>query len=121
MDSSSPPSPTMSEGTLTPITQDDSVASRPALSSAKLSASALDHASAPGGQASAEPMAADAQRPKEALTKLLNGKEKEWTAIAEKKGPIQLLDLPVDILKAIIDHVRVHPCVAAVMSAANRP
>ncbi|GME22108.1 Armadillo-like helical [Neofusicoccum parvum] len=50
-------------------------------------------------------MAADAQRSKEALTKLLNGKEKEWTAIAAKKGPIQLLDLPVDILKAIIDHL----------------
>lgn len=62
-------------------------------------------------------MAADAQRPKEALTKLLNGKEKEWTAIAEKKGPIQLLDLPVDILKAIIDHVRAHPCEAVVLSA----
>ncbi|KAL0260089.1 hypothetical protein SLS55_005834 [Diplodia seriata] len=98
----------MSEGTLTPITQDDSVASRPALSSAKLAAPAahaLDHEATPGGQASAEPMAADPQRPQEALTKLLNGKAKEWTAIAEKKGPIQLLDLPVDILKAIIDHL----------------
>ncbi|EKG10480.1 Armadillo-like helical [Macrophomina phaseolina MS6] len=101
----------MSQGTITPVTQDESVASRPALSTAKpanasaTAAAAVDHDPVSNGQASAEPMATDAQRPKEALTKLLNGKEKEWTAIAEKKGPIQLLDLPVDILKAIIDHL----------------
>ncbi|KAL1623976.1 hypothetical protein SLS56_008028 [Neofusicoccum ribis] len=111
MDSSSPPSPTMSQATITPVSADDAVATRPAPSSAKAAttsvaaASAFDHEPAPSGQASAEPMAADAQRSKEALTKLLNGKEKEWTAIAAKKGPIQLLDLPVDILKAIIDHL----------------
>lgn len=117
----------MSQGTITPVTQDESVASRPALSTAKpanasaTAAAAVDHDPVSNGQASAEPMATDAQRPKEALTKLLNGKEKEWTAIAEKKGPIQLLDLPVDILKAIIDHVRAHPCEAAMLSAADRP
>lgn len=126
MDSSSPPSPTMSQGTITPVTQDEPVVSRPLLSikpanASVTAATALDHEPVPNGQASVEPMAADAQRPKEALTKLLNGKEKEWTAIAEKKGPIQLLDLPVDILKAIIDHVREHPCEAAMLSAANRP
>jgi len=48
------------------------------------------------------------------ITKLLKGKEREWTAVAEKKGPLRLLDLPVDILQEIITHVSVqysiHPC-----------
>ncbi|KAE9988919.1 hypothetical protein EG328_005629 [Venturia inaequalis] len=40
---------------------------------------------------------------KTALMRSLNGKEKEWTAVAEKKRPLQLLDMPVDILKEIIE------------------
>lgn len=43
---------------------------------------------------------------KTALLLSLNGKEKEWTAVAEKKRPLQLLDMPVDILKEIIEKVR---------------
>jgi hypothetical protein len=43
---------------------------------------------------------------KAALVRSLKGKEKEWTVVAEKKRPLQLLDLPVDILKEIIDKVR---------------
>lgn len=39
------------------------------------------------------------------LAKLLQGKEKEWAAVAEKQGPLQLLDLPVDILKEIVKEV----------------
>lgn len=39
------------------------------------------------------------------LSKLLKGKEEEWTAVAQKKGPLQLLDLPMDILKEIIKEV----------------
>lgn len=39
--------------------------------------------------------------PKQSLSKLLKGKEKEWAAVA-RKGPLRLLDLPVDILKEII-------------------
>jgi hypothetical protein len=39
------------------------------------------------------------------LARLLHGKEKEWSAIAEKSGPLQLLDLPIDILKEIVNHI----------------
>lgn len=39
------------------------------------------------------------------LSKLLKGKEEEWTAVAQKKGPLQLLDLPVDVLKEIVKEV----------------
>ena len=39
------------------------------------------------------------------LAKLLQGKEKEWAAVAERNGPLQLLDLPVDILKEIIREI----------------
>lgn len=42
---------------------------------------------------------------KAALVKSLKGKEKEWSVGDEKKRPLQLLDLPVDILKEIIDKV----------------
>jgi hypothetical protein len=39
------------------------------------------------------------------VARSLKGKEKEWIAVAEKKRPLQLLDLPVDILKEIIEKV----------------
>jgi hypothetical protein len=42
---------------------------------------------------------------KPAVARSLKGKEKEWTAVAEKKRPLQLLDMPVDILKEIIEKV----------------
>lgn len=42
---------------------------------------------------------------KPAVAKSLKGKEKEWTVVAEKKRPLQLLDMPVDILKDIIEKV----------------
>jgi hypothetical protein len=42
---------------------------------------------------------------KAAAVRSLKGKEKEWTAVAEKKRPLRLLDLPVDILKEIIEKV----------------
>lgn len=43
--------------------------------------------------------------PKRTMSKLLKGKEKEWSSIADKKGPLKLLDLPVDILREIINQV----------------
>jgi hypothetical protein len=46
---------------------------------------------------------------KAALLRTLKGKEKEWIAVAEKKRPLQLLDMPVDILKEIIEKVRPAP------------
>ncbi|KAF2459352.1 hypothetical protein BDY21DRAFT_189261 [Lineolata rhizophorae] len=42
------------------------------------------------------------------LSRLLKGKEKEWSAVTdkkEKKGPLRLLDLPVEILKEIINQL----------------
>lgn len=39
------------------------------------------------------------------ISRLLQGKEKEWAAVADRKGPLQLLDLPVDILKEIVREV----------------
>ena len=39
------------------------------------------------------------------LSKLLKGKEEEWAAVARKKGPLKLLDLPMDILKEIVKEV----------------
>ncbi|SLM39943.1 hypothetical protein LPUS_10611 [Lasallia pustulata] len=37
--------------------------------------------------------------------KLLKGKEKEWESMVQRARPLQLLDLPVDILKEIIKEV----------------
>jgi hypothetical protein len=39
------------------------------------------------------------------MSSLLKGREKEWTAVAEKKGPLRLLDLPMDVLKEIVKEV----------------
>lgn len=40
------------------------------------------------------------------LLDLLKGKEKEWAAARRKGAPLELLDLPLDILKCIIKEVR---------------
>ena len=45
------------------------------------------------------------------MIQLRTGKEKAWAAIVHKKGPLQLLDLPMDVLKDIIKeviHVKMH-------------
>ncbi|KAL9046210.1 MAG: hypothetical protein Q9214_000895 [Letrouitia sp. 1 TL-2023] len=47
----------------------------------------------------------DESRPQVIVKKLLKGKEKEWTATVEKDRPLQLLDLPLDILKEIVKEV----------------
>lgn len=39
------------------------------------------------------------------MMQLLKGKEKAWTAIAQREKPLQLLDLPMDVLKDIIKEV----------------
>jgi len=56
-------------------------------------------------QASHERALSGAVTPAEKMAQLLNGKEKEWAATAEKRGALQLLDLPVDILREIIKEV----------------
>ena len=42
---------------------------------------------------------------KDKVAKLLKGKEREWEAVVKKDRPLQLLDLPVDVLKEIIKEV----------------
>ncbi|KAG9237617.1 hypothetical protein BJ875DRAFT_453323 [Amylocarpus encephaloides] len=39
------------------------------------------------------------------MSNLLKEKEQEWTAVAEKQGPLRLLDLPMDVLKEIVKEV----------------
>ncbi|RDL36745.1 Uncharacterized protein BP5553_06097 [Venustampulla echinocandica] len=39
------------------------------------------------------------------ISSLLKDKEQEWTAVAEKKGPLRLLHLPMDVLKEIVKEV----------------
>jgi hypothetical protein len=41
-----------------------------------------------------------------AVSKFLGGKEQEWKAVTERKGPLTLLELPVDILRLIVKEVR---------------
>jgi len=40
------------------------------------------------------------------ISNLLKDKEQEWRAVAERKGPLRLLDLPMDVLKEIVKEVR---------------
>lgn len=47
-----------------------------------------------------------AAEPRAKLLCLLKGKEKEWAAARNKDGPLELLDLPLDVLKCIINEVR---------------
>jgi hypothetical protein len=45
--------------------------------------------------------------PRAKISSLLKDKEKEWTAVVEnRKGPLRLLDLPMDVLKEIVKEVR---------------
>ena len=46
---------------------------------------------------------------KDKASKLLKGKEKEWGSVVQRAKPLQLLDLPVDILKEIIKEVSCRP------------
>src|SRR4051794_27706519 len=39
------------------------------------------------------------------ISNLLKDKEQEWKAVAERKGPLRLLDLPMDVLKEIVKEV----------------
>lgn len=51
--------------------------------------------------------AKEASETKAGPARLLKGKEKEWAAVvANKKGPLRLLDLPMDVLKEIVKEVR---------------
>ncbi|CCU76824.1 F-box domain-containing protein [Blumeria hordei DH14] len=43
--------------------------------------------------------------PRAKISDLLKDREIEWTAIVAKKGPLQILDLPIDILKLIVKEI----------------
>lgn len=43
------------------------------------------------------------------ISNLLKEKEHEWAAVAKKEGPLQLLDLPLDVLKEIVKEVSFWP------------
>lgn len=40
------------------------------------------------------------------ISELLKEKEREWTEVVRKAGPLQLLDLPLDLLSEILREVR---------------
>ena len=40
------------------------------------------------------------------ISKFLKGKEREWEAVSQRKGPLTLLELPVDVLRLIVKEVR---------------
>jgi len=76
------------------------------------------HSTPAGGQAStmSDPLTDGGPRGdglvRKKLSKLLKGKEEEWTAVAQKKGPLQLLDLPMDVLKEIVKEVWQSCCIS---------
>ncbi|KUJ22578.1 uncharacterized protein LY89DRAFT_574788 [Mollisia scopiformis] len=43
--------------------------------------------------------------PRTKISSLLKDKEQEWASVVEKKGPLRLLDLPMDVLKEIVKEV----------------
>jgi len=61
---------------------------------------------APGCQASSEKIERAGIDARTKISNLLKDKEQEWTAVMEKKGPLRLLDLPIDVLKEIVKEVR---------------
>jgi hypothetical protein len=61
---------------------------------------------APGCQASSEKIERAGIDARTKISNLLKDKEQEWTAVMEKKGPLRLLDLPMDVLKEIVKEVR---------------
>ena len=109
---SSPPSTPRSSGATTPLAYDENFTSSTPSSPEDVNSSLEvvgdeeEHLASPysilGDGANAE----EEHTPKQSLSKLLKGKEKEWAAVA-RKGPLRLLDLPVDILKEIIHQVSI--------------
>lgn len=110
---SSPPSTPRSSGATTPLAYDENFTSSTPSSPEDVNSSLEvvgdeeEHLASPysilGDGANAE----EEHTPKQSLSKLLKGKEKEWAAVA-RKGPLRLLDLPVDILKEIIHQVSIN-------------
>ena len=41
----------------------------------------------------------------EKMSELLKDRDGEWKSVAERKRPLQLLDLPIDVLKEIVKEV----------------
>jgi len=111
-------SPESSTGTTTPVAGDEEVPERTETMSTSTPGHSSDsHIRPPAAEVDDEAPteqtpegcaeAKEGSSAKDTLKRLLKGKEKEWTAVAEKKGPLRLLDLPVDILREIINQVSV--------------
>ncbi len=66
-------------------------------------ASAANGATAPKAQATLHSTLDDDVKNK--ISRLLKGKEREWTSVREKEGPLRLLDMPTEILYGIIKEV----------------
>lgn len=45
------------------------------------------------------------QTPEHIISSLLGDKQHEWNALTSKRGPLRLLDLPVDVLNLVIKEV----------------
>lgn len=45
------------------------------------------------------------ESPIEKMARHLKGKERDWAIATKKEGPLQLLDLPLDVLKIILKEV----------------
>jgi hypothetical protein len=43
------------------------------------------------------------------LSKFLKGKEREWKAVSDRKRPLTLLELPVDILRLVVKEASFAP------------
>lgn len=84
-----------------------SAASQPtsSMKSTELSDDAGAYQMGPAASVTAELVKTNAVDPRTKISSLLKNKEQEWAAVMEKKGPLELLDLPMDILKEIVKEV----------------
>jgi len=68
--------------------------------------STLPHQMASTESPAAERIEKPSLDPKTKISNLLKDKTQEWTAVKEKRGPLRLLDLPMDVLKEIVKEVK---------------
>ena len=56
-------------------------------------------------EASQETVKDITKSPSSKIAELLKGKEREWATVIRKEGPLQLLDMPLDLLREILREV----------------
>ena len=62
----------------------------------------------PSAQSSSERAERTGSDARTKISNLLKDKEQEWAAVVDKKGPLRLLDLPMDVLKEIVKEVGIY-------------